>query len=140
MTMQLIKKLLVVIILFLSFHSVFAQSPAYQLSTHILDISKGLPAKDVNIVLYKLEPVGQEWVCIASGKTDGNGRIANFLPSAQDNTGTYKLKFDTEPYFQVQNLKSIYPYVEIVFKVEGSGHYHIPITMSANGYATYRGN
>ena len=39
-----------------------------------------------------------------------------------------------------QNLESIYPYVDLVFSIKGKNHYHIPITMSANGYATYRGN
>ncbi|MCY6293643.1 hydroxyisourate hydrolase [Bacteroides fragilis] len=50
------------------------------------------------------------------------------------------LKFYTEPYFLEQGLKSIYPFVEVIFRIEGKKHYHIPITMSANGYSTYRGN
>lgn len=139
--MQTIKKLsLAVILLFsLSFCTIHAQSAGYQLSTHILDINKGLPAKEVSITLYKLNPAN-EWVKVASKVTDDNGRIPDFLPANKDNTGTYKLKFETEPYFQAQGLKSIYPFVEIVFKIEGSSHYHIPITMSANGYSTYRGS
>ena len=27
-----------------------------------------------------------------------------------------------------------------LFEIKDNGHYHIPITISANGYATYRGN
>lgn len=139
--MQTIKKLslAVILLLSLSFCTIHAQSASYQLSTHILDINKGLPAKEVSITLYKLNPAN-EWVKAASKITDENGRIPDFLPANKDNAGTYKLKFETEPYFQEQGLKSIYPFVEIVFKIEGNSHYHIPITMSANGYSTYRGS
>ena len=119
----------------------FAQkSVTYQLSTHMLDISKGQPAPDVTVTLYKLDSIIGNWAQVTTGKTDRNGRIANLLPLPKDNSGIYKLKFETAPYFKAQNLKSIYPYVEIVFRIEGKGHYHIPITMSANGYSTYRGN
>lgn len=137
--MQSFKKRVLIAVLSLSFSSISAQSVKYQLSTHILDISKGEPAQGVDIALYKLGPA-DEWRQVASGKTNESGRIADFLPEIQNNTGTYKLKFYTEPYFQAQRLKSIYPFVEIVFHIEGTGHYHIPITMSANGYSTYRGN
>ena len=139
--MQTIKKLSLafILLLSLSFGTIYAQSANYQLSTHILDINKGLPAKEVSIALFKLNPAN-EWVKVASKVTDENGRIPDFLPANKDNAGTYKLKFETEPYFQKQGLKSIYPFVEIVFKIEGNSHYHIPITMSANGYSTYRGS
>lgn len=141
--MRAIKKILLITILSLSFSSIYAQTENYQLSTHILDINKGEPAQGVDIILYKLSSsTPDHWEQVATGKTDKNGRIPNFLPNtgSNDNTGTYMLKFYTEPYFQQQGLKSIYPFVEIVFKIEGKGHYHIPITMSANGYSTYRGN
>ena len=110
----------------------------YQLSTHILDISKGQPAPNVRIALYKT--VSNQWVKISDGITDDNGRIKNFLPMNIDNSGTYKLSFFVKEYFENQGLKSIYPYVDVVFDIEGNGHYHIPITISANGYSTYRGN
>lgn len=118
----------------------FAQNTVYQLSTHILDINKGEPAPHVTVILYKQDSIINTWKQMTTGKTNENGRIADLLPLPQDNSGIYKLKFETEPYFKAQNLKSIYPYVEIVFRIEGKGHYHIPITMSANGYSTYRGN
>lgn len=43
-------------------------------------------------------------------------------------------------YFKQQGLDTIYPFVEVIFEIKGDSHYHIPITMSANGYGTYRGN
>lgn len=79
---------------------------------------------------------------MAERRTDANGRIADLLPHGVPgaNDGLYRLRFETEPYFAAQGLRSIYPYVEVTFRIEGDGHYHIPITMSANGYSTYRGN
>ena len=115
-------------------------TPAYQLSTHILDINKGLPAAGVEITLYKQTPGSGRFEPLASGKTDAQGRIADFLPGDRDNAGTYKLRFETSPYFENQRAASIYPFIEIIFRIEGKGHYHIPLTLSANGYSTYRGN
>lgn len=112
---------------------------SYQLSTHILDITKGLPFPNVEIKLYKLNKDGQTWSFVAQGVTDKNGRIANFLPEDK-NDGTYKLQFLTYKYFKSQGLNSIYPYVDLVFSISGKSHYHIPITMSANGFATDKGN
>lgn len=84
----------------------FAQkSVTYQLSTHMLDISKGQPAPHVTVTLYKLDSITDNWKQITTGKTDENGRIANLLPLPKDNSGIYKLKFETTPYFRAQNLK-----------------------------------
>lgn len=111
----------------------------YQLSTHMLDISRGVPAEGVGVTLSRLEADGT-WSRQAVRRTDANGRIADLLPRGESNEGVYRLRFDTEPYFEAQGLASIYPFVEVTFRIEGDGHYHIPITMSANGYSTYRGN
>jgi len=114
--------------------------PDFQLSTHILDISQGKPAPGVAIILFRQDLQTKEFKQIASATTDENGRIGNFLPDTTNNEGIYKLLFETQPYFKQQNIPSIYPYIEVVFQLEGNGHYHIPITLSANGYSTYRGN
>lgn len=120
--------------------TVSAQEPTFQLSTHMLDLSRGVPAADVRVTLSRLAEDGS-WQPVAERRTDRNGRIADLLPlGVQSNEGLYRLRFETEPYFAAQGLQSIYPWVEVTFRIEGRGHYHIPITMSANGYATYRGN
>lgn len=139
--MNLIKILLFISLLCASALNGFTQTAVtYQLSTHMLDINRGQPAPHVAVTLYKLDSITDHWKQIQTGETDDNGRVADLLPLPKDNTGIYKLKFETEPYFKAQHQKSIYPYVEVVFRIEGKGHYHIPITMSANGYSTYRGN
>ncbi len=76
-----------------------------------------------------------------SGAPTATAALPTCCPSAgSPTTGSTGFRFETAPYFEALGERSIYPWVEVVFRIEGSGHYHIPITMSANGYATYRGN
>lgn len=119
----------------------FAQQSKYQLSSHILDITKGMPAADVKITLQK-QIQGNQWQMLAEKQTDKNGRVSDFLPQTEgaDHIGVYKLKFYVEPYFQSQQMDTFYPYIEVVFEIKDDKHYHVPITLSAFGYSTYRGN
>ena len=118
----------------------FAQSKTFQLSSHILDISKGMPASGVPIRLEKIDTNKKTWSIIDEKITDVNGRISNFLSSEKANDGIYKLTFLTADYFKSQNVQSFYPFIEVVFEIKDSKHYHVPITLSAYGYSTYRGN
>lgn len=121
--------------------SVQAQEKKYQLSSHILDVSQGLPAPNVLIKLEKqLEK--DTWQFIAENKTDQNGRIQDFLPyEANDvNAGIYRLTYYTKTYFESLNQSSFYPFIEVVFEIKDTQHYHVPITLSPYGYSTYRGN
>lgn len=119
----------------------FAQKKdSYQLSSHILDVSKGTPAVGVTINLEKYNEKSKTWKQIDQKVTDANGRITDFLPSKNQNNGIYKLVYLTSPYFQKNNTESFYPFIEVVFQIKDSNHYHVPITLSAYGYTTYRGN
>ena len=110
-----------------------------QLTTHILDTTKGKPAQDVPIVLSQLQ--GAEWVVIAQGITNNDGRIPNLLGNDMLlQYGIYKMRFETKLYFDAQSLKSFYPFVEIVFNINSSEHYHVPLLLNPYGYSTYRGS
>ena len=52
----------------------------YQLSSHILDVSKGMPAPGVTIKLEKFNEVKKTWTLVEEKVTDKNGRVPNFLP------------------------------------------------------------
>ncbi|HTV08902.1 MAG TPA: hydroxyisourate hydrolase [Candidatus Aquilonibacter sp.] len=109
------------------------------LSTHILDTSLGRPAANVSLLLSK--QAGDGWQEIGRGVTDGDGRCRTLLGDASLEERSYKLRFEVAPYFAMQNIPALYPYVEIVFAVaEPSQHYHIPLLLTANGYTTYRGS
>jgi 5-hydroxyisourate hydrolase len=119
----------------------FAQETKYQLSSHILDITKGQPAANVKIGLSKQEKSGK-WIAVDEKQTDKNGRITDFLKEEQgiNHQGIYKLTYYTAPYFQSLGQESFYPFIEVVFELKDNNHYHVPITLSAYGYSTYRGN
>lgn len=112
----------------------------YQLSSHILDVSKGMPAPGVTIKLEKYNEKTKIWSYVDEKVTDKSGRVPNFLPNDKSNLGIYKLTYLTSDYFKKMKEESFYPWVEVVFELKDSEHYHVPITLSAYGYSTYRGN
>jgi len=135
------KNLLFTLGLILSTTLAYSQSKTFQLSSHILDVSKGMPASGVPIRLEKMNTNKKTWSVIEEKVTDANGRITDFLSSDRaDNVGIYKLTYLTADYFKSQNIESFYPFIEVVFEIKDSKHYHVPITLSAYGYSTYRGN
>ena len=110
-----------------------------QLTTHILDTTKGKPADDVDVILYQFS--NGQWEKIAGGATNADGRIPDLLKKATKmELGTYKLRFETQSYFARQSVQTFYPFVEIVFEVKTEGHYHVPLILNPFGYSTYRGS
>ncbi len=110
-----------------------------QLTTHILDTTKGKPAEGVTIVLFQQHE--EDWKQLTIATTNADGRVPNLL---QKDTilepGIYKLKFETSEYFEKHSIQSFYPYVEVVFSITGSEHYHVPLLLNPFGYSTYRGS
>jgi 5-hydroxyisourate hydrolase len=110
-----------------------------QITTHILDTTKGKPAAGVTIAL--LWQKGDNWQEIACGVTNSDGRIADLLPQEKQlNLGIYKMKFDVQEYFAKDGTTTFYPFVEIIFSVASSEHYHVPLLLNPFGYSTYRGS
>lgn len=134
------KSLIITFLLTIFSINTSAQNNNYQLSTHILDVSKGIPAPGVKIRLEKLNEQSKVWSYVDEKTTDANGRIPNFLPSSSTNTGIYKLIYLTSDYFKKNNTDSFYPFIEVVFEIKDKDHYHVPITLSPYGYSTYRGS
>lgn len=114
----------------------------YQLSTHILDISNGVPAPNVLVHLYQYNNSTTDFELIDKNITDTNGRIGQFLEKKEftQNIGIYKLRFFVEPYFTALKTQTFFPYVDVVFQIKDCSHYHVPITLSNYGYSTYRGS
>lgn len=110
-----------------------------QLTTHILDTTKGKPAAGVTILLYS--ELAEGWQELASGTTNQDGRIGDLLSKEEVlPVGTYKMKFLTQEYFDRQGVATFYPFVEIVFAVSSAEHYHVPLLLNPFGYSTYRGS
>ena len=110
-----------------------------QITSHVLDTSRGKPVEGIQIVLYRLRDSEREEV--AKGVTNMDGRVGSLLPPEKIlEPGVYKLIFETWKYFEKQHLLSFYPTVEINFYISDQSHYHIPLLLSQYGYTTYRGS
>jgi 5-hydroxyisourate hydrolase len=113
------------------------------ISTHILDTALGRPVSNIALKLFEFRDnvAGGGWHEIGSGRTDPDGRCKSLLGSHPLHATDYKLYFSTSEYFYSQKQPWLYPYVEIVFTVaDPKQHYHIPLLLTANSYATYRGS
>jgi 5-hydroxyisourate hydrolase len=110
------------------------------ISTHILNIAQGQPAKNVPVRLERRDATGN-WRLLTSARTDQDGRCAELLPEKERLTpGLYRLGFETATYFSACKLDGLYPLIEVTFQVrKGQKRFHLPLLLSPNGYTTYRG-
>ncbi len=110
-----------------------------QITSHILDTTKGKPASGVLILLFHQE--NNDWKEIGRSITNSDGRVTDLLEkNVIAQSGIYKLKFETSAYYEQQSIKTFYPFVEIIFEITGSEHYHVPLLLNPFGYSTYRGS
>ena len=93
------------------------------ISTHVLDTSRGRPARGVPVTL---EGEGIERHAV----TDDDGRVASF---GDVMAGSYRLVFDTT------GLSDFFPRVSVDFTV-GDERLHVPLLLNPFGYSTYRGS
>ncbi|HLV87766.1 MAG TPA: hydroxyisourate hydrolase [Candidatus Sulfotelmatobacter sp.] len=111
-----------------------------RISTHILDVGRGMPAAEVPVRLERQEALG-EWRLLQETKTDSDGRCGQLLPDDRMPPGVYRLVFDTAAYFNANKVDGLYPRVEVMFHVrDRESAFHIPLLLNANGYTTYRGS
>ncbi|SEL28008.1 5-hydroxyisourate hydrolase [Colwellia chukchiensis] len=111
-----------------------------QITSHVLDTTRGQPVENLAISLF--EQTQQGWRELATGVTNADGRISDLLTAKHVlSAGVYRMHFATQAYFISQKVTGFYPYVDIVFEIDASGaHYHIPLLLTAFGYSTYRGS
>jgi hydroxyisourate hydrolase len=106
------------------------------LSTHVLDTARGEPAAGVPVTLEHLD--GDTWREIAAGRTDGDGRLRDWVSPARFVVGRYRLVFDTEAYL---GEGAFFPTAVVVFQVSAPDrHLHVPLLLSPYGLTTYRGS
>lgn len=113
-------------------------APAAELSTHVLDLARGVGGRGVPVVLSKRGEDGS-WRQVATAVTDAEGRVRSFGPSASFPAGDYRLVFDVSHYPDAA-AKPFFPEITVTFRVTDAGaHYHVPVVVSPYGYSTYRG-
>jgi 5-hydroxyisourate hydrolase len=111
------------------------------LTTHVLDVATGRPARGIAVTLEISRGPGL-WAELARGVTDADGRIAGFAPPlAALEAKVYRLRFGTGAYFHALGVQAFYPEVDVTFQIhDPAEHYHVPLLLSRFGYTTYRGS
>ena len=113
------------------------------LSTHVLDTSKGKPAVELKIELYKILDI--ERVLIKTFLTNEDGRIDGPLLSAENLEEIhYELLFFAGDYLKNHNSDLTHVFLDKIpirfFVSNKYEHYHVPLLLSPFGYSTYRGS
>ena len=111
------------------------------ITTHVLDLSSGWPAKGVPVTL-EFRTRNGTWEILGKSKTDADGRVKNLLPEGHRlKAGTYRLHFAVAAYSRARKRDSFFPEASVIFVVKNTARrYHVPLLLSAYGYSTYRGS
>lgn len=114
------------------------------LTTHILDLTHGIPAANVTIQLFKFN--GSSSFLLKTAVTNSDGRLDEPLLAPEDvEPGEYELLFSIGDYFQKKGVALAEPAflnkVSVRFGIAQSrAHYHVPLLVSPWGYQVYRGS
>jgi 5-hydroxyisourate hydrolase len=111
------------------------------ITTHVLDVALGQPARGVAVKL-ELHTEGKGWVTLADRKTNDDGRVPDLLAGgARLDAGRYRLTFAVGPYFAARGVDHFHPEAAITFEIKDAAqHYHVPLLVSPFSYSTYRGS
>ncbi|KAK4460844.1 hypothetical protein QBC42DRAFT_271456 [Cladorrhinum samala] len=129
-----------------------------RITCHILDTTKGTPARSVRVKLSLASPSTFSPGPVFESQTDEDGRIKVWLPyssatssgevpvytledifTSLSGTTRWTLTFDTAAYFGGED-KTFFPEVVVVFTVAEGQRYHVPLLLAPYSYSTYRGS
>jgi 5-hydroxyisourate hydrolase len=111
------------------------------LSTHVLDIGSGEPARGMRIELHAVN--GDDRRHLTTIVTNADGRSDE--PRFPIEPGVYQLTFHAGDYFRAHGQRlSATPFLDQIvvrFGVDdATRHYHVPLLLGPYGYSTYRGS
>ncbi|WP_339801455.1 hydroxyisourate hydrolase [Paenibacillus sp. FSL R5-0744] len=121
-----------------------------RLTTHVLDLSRGIPATGLTLQLWKLTDGMSKLLC--EEVTNSDGRLdAPLLEGNEMESGCYELLFMVGDYYRRVDAKAsadtqrempfFLEQIPIRFHIESSmQHYHVPLLVAPGGYSTYRGS
>lgn len=109
------------------------------ISTHVLDTTRGMPAKGVAVTLWKVEK--DDKVLESTQLTNDDGRIPNLL-RGDLTTGHYRISFDVGAYLATSKTDHrFFKNVVIDFDVtDAKRKYHVPLLISPYLCTSYRGS
>lgn len=110
------------------------------ITTHVLDLSTGLPAEGITVTLERRD-AGGAWATLTQRHTDEDGRVRDLLASGALSAGVWRLTFGTGGYFASRGVQTFLPEAAVTFEVfDAARHHHVPLLLSPFGFSTYRGS
>jgi 5-hydroxyisourate hydrolase len=115
-----------------------------KLSTHVLDIAQGCPARDLQIELWSL--AGEARKLLKSVRTNADGRTDQpLLAAGEMRAGRYELVFYVGDYFAGKGSSGpqerFLDRVPVQFGIaDATASHHVPLLVSPWAYSTYRGS
>lgn len=112
------------------------------LSTHLLNLTDGTHAGDVNICVFQVGNDGQRRSLLAKA-TDGGGRFSEALALPSDSASwNYELVIQSGAYFATRGIadtdRQIVKEIVIRFAMpDPEGKYHIPLMIAPHGYSVW---
>lgn len=104
------------------------------ISTHVLDVERGVPAPGVRVTLSRLD-VGDAPIRMTQALTDGDGRVRDLLERPLV-AGDYRLEFDV-----AHEDGSFFTKVAVEVRITDTGRsYHVPLLLAPYSMTTYRGS
>ena len=117
-----------------------------RLTTHVLDVSAGIPAAGMRIELLATTTSSGSRVVLADVRTNSDGRCPRALLEGDAfRAGRYSLVFHVSEYFAARGVALPDPpfldRVVVDFGIaDASAHYHVPLLVAPWSYSTYRGS
>jgi 5-hydroxyisourate hydrolase len=114
-----------------------------RLTTHVLDVSTGIPAAGVRVELHALRSASAQ--LLAEQHTGEDGRCASpLLDGDHFQAGRYTLTFHVGDYFRGRGVQLPEPpfldTAVIHFGIAAlDQHYHVPLLVTPWSYSVYRG-
>ena len=114
-----------------------------QLTTHVLDTARGVPASGVLVEAHLVR--GGDRMPVGNATTNAHGRTDSpLVAGGVFERGVYELTFHIGDYFRRAGVASSDPPFldHVVIRIgiaDPSASYHIPLLISPYGYTTYRG-
>jgi hydroxyisourate hydrolase len=108
------------------------------ISTHVLDLASGEPARGVGVALFRLSGSGAPEL-VSELETDADGRIRDLLGGSDLTEGDYQLAFDVGGYADVP--EAFFQSAAVALRItDADRSYHVPLLLSPYGMSTYRGS
>ncbi|HET7676893.1 MAG TPA: hydroxyisourate hydrolase [Candidatus Limnocylindrales bacterium] len=111
------------------------------ISTHVLDLQRGLPAAGLTVTLAEVTADGTR-TALQAAVTDADGRVRDLLGGGILRVGRYELTFDVASYRAAAGGDApFFRTASVVIEVADTGRsYHVPLLLSPFGLSTYRGS